>query len=116
MTEQQTTSLPPGFEMLEEFVPRWSLETFAERMDARHGGDLTEMRDFYDAIVPHVTAIYAALRPYPLNGLPVGHRHLYAMLMSLAHVAHAVERHNGAMPRGTHYPYAVTVIAGPTPA
>lgn len=107
--------LPAGFEELEPFVPRWALDKFQRRLDERARSAMTDIQTFYDAVSARVDDIFAALDGHALDALPPPEHRLYNLLMALAHVAHAVERHGQPRPANTNYPNTLRVIAGPTP-
>ena len=110
------TQLPEGFQDLEPLVLQWARATFGERMHARHGGTMSDMKSFYDAVAPRAEAILQALQEHPLHDLPPPQQRLYRLLMALGHVAHAIERHAAPIPAGTRYPHSLHVVTGPKPA
>jgi hypothetical protein len=83
--------LPSAFAELERFAPTWCLATETERWDARVGGTMAELRDFYDAFFPRLEEAIDYCDKFPLDGLPDDALNLLYLIYSLVMVAMAVE-------------------------
>ena len=84
-------SLPPAFAALEPFVEQWSLETTAERAARRSASTAEEREAFFAAASPLLDAALAHLDAGPLGALAPADERLMNLVLSLAHVALAVE-------------------------
>jgi len=83
--------LPDGFETLEPFADQWALPATASRAGARNDSSADERQAFYDAASPLLAPALELLDSRPLDGLDDGEQLLMDMMLSLAHVALAVE-------------------------
>jgi hypothetical protein len=83
--------LPEYFGDLEQFAPRWAVPTENERHARRLASTMTELRSFYDAVLPRIDTILAYLNDFPLDSLPAEAQALLHLSLSLAEVAPAVE-------------------------
>lgn len=63
MTEE---TLPNQFSMLTPYVG-WALPTTTERLRARAQSTMPVLRDFYDALSPHMEGILTYLRDFPAD-------------------------------------------------
>lgn len=63
------TAWPAEFKDLQRFAP-WALPTEAARMRKRLASDMTELTDFYTAMLPRMEALAEHLAQYPLESLP----------------------------------------------
>ena len=86
-----TAPLPPGFEALEPFAGQWALPGTASRAGARNDSTVEERQAFYDAASPLLAAALQLLDGVPLQELGVSEQRLMDLMLSLAHVALAVE-------------------------
>lgn len=82
--------LPRGFEDLEFFLG-WSLATELERSAKRQSSSMTEIRGFYDAVLPRMEDILRFLEQYPLDGNSEEVQRLFHLALSIAEIAPAVE-------------------------
>lgn len=89
------TNLPHGFEALEPFAADWVLPDAAARMARRQAGDMAQIRQFYDAILPLGEAALDYLRQFQLGELPPEAERLLKLMLSLAEIAPAVEWYDG---------------------
>jgi hypothetical protein len=87
--------LPAAFAALEQFVPVWALDTQDARSHKRRTSSREELREFYEAMLPHMESILTELDRFPLGGLGPSHRPLYALLLSLAEIAPNIELYRG---------------------
>ncbi|MEC3911891.1 hypothetical protein U5A82_15860 [Sphingobium sp. CR2-8] len=108
--------LPPGFEDLAPFLGYWNQPDCQARFVARFESDMDGIRSFYDAITPRADAALAELERFEITALPPAHQNLYGLLMSLAHVAVAVERYGQPRPKSVTWPTTLTVTQGIHPA
>ncbi len=85
------TRLPEGFEALEPFIAAWAASTSAERA-ARRDASTPEAREaFYAAALPLLEPALAHLDARPLAEHDDAERTLMQLVLSLAHIALAVE-------------------------
>lgn len=83
--------LPPGFEALTPFVEQWAAPTLSERDNARLDSTPAERKAFYDAAGAIAPQALDYLNARALGGFDAAERRLMNMVLSLAHVALAVE-------------------------
>ncbi|AEG51449.1 hypothetical protein Sphch_3867 [Sphingobium chlorophenolicum L-1] len=108
-------ALPPGFEALEPFVAHWARDDFQARFVTRYESSFADIQAFYDAITPLADRILQTLEQTELNAMPDGHKTLFRLLMALAHIAVAVERHRQPRPRSITWPTTLEVTQGSFP-
>ncbi|KEQ53550.1 hypothetical protein [Sphingobium chlorophenolicum] len=108
-------ALPPGFEALEPFVAHWARDDFQARFITRYESSYEDIQAFYDAIMPMADRILQALEQTGLDDMPDAHRTLFKLLMALAHIAVAVERHRQPRPRSITWPTTLEVTQGSFP-
>ena len=85
------TSLPADFAGLEPFVERWALATTAERAARRTSSTPEEREAFFAAAGPLLDPALDHLDRIPLGALSAREKRLMDLMLSLAHVALAVE-------------------------
>jgi hypothetical protein len=85
------TSLPTSFVALEPFVARWAIASTAERCAARSNSTSDEREAFFVAAGPMLDAALDHLDHQPLEALSPEDQRLMDLMLSLAHVALAVE-------------------------
>jgi hypothetical protein len=85
------TSLPADFEILEPFVARWCVSTSDERSRLRGDCDEEERVRFYEAGTSVMADALVYLDRKPLGELDAQDETLLKLLLSLCHVALAVE-------------------------
>lgn len=83
--------IPAPFAALEPFVAHWARDTLAGRDSARLKSTPEQRRAFYDAAGALAPEIMVFLDSRPLAGFTPGERALMNLMLSLAHVALAVE-------------------------
>ena len=83
--------LPAGFAALEPFVDHWAVPTLGGRDRARLASTPDQRRAFYDAAGALAPAAFARLDSLALDRLEPPDRRLLDLMLSLAHVALAVE-------------------------
>lgn len=84
-------TLPQGFEALQPFVGQWSRDTLSARDTARLDSSPDERRAFYDAAGALAPAALDYLDARALDSFNPGERALMNLMLSLIHVALAVE-------------------------
>lgn len=108
--------LPQGFESLEPFIDGWARDDFQSRFETRFESDMPSIRAFYDQMQPRAAEALEHLEQYPLNSFPEDATRLFQLLMALAHVAVAVERHNQPGPKNVTWPTTLRVTQGSSPS
>lgn len=83
--------LPAGFAALEPFVDQWAVPSLGGRDRARLASTPDQRRAFYDAAGALAPAAFARLDSLSLDRLELPERRLLDLMLSLAHVALAVE-------------------------
>jgi hypothetical protein len=86
-----SSSLPAGFESLEDFISDWVLADAAARMAKRQSSTIDDIRRFYDAVLPYGEKTLLYLREFQLGSLPPEGERLLKLMLALAEVAPAVE-------------------------
>lgn len=109
------TRLPSGFEDLEQFVAMWAKPTVNERIDARWGGSMEDIQEFYDAAIDRAPHMLEYLNALPLYDLPEDAGRLLQLLLGLAQCSIAVEIQGQPLPPKTSYPLAVRLVSGVQP-
>lgn len=83
--------LPTQFAALEPFLERWDIAKTAERAARRTASSAEERSAFFAAASPLIDTALDHLDTHPLNALPPAEQRLMNLMLSLAHVALAVE-------------------------
>ena len=112
---KKETKLPPGFEDLEQFVAMWAKPTVNERIDARWGGSMGDIQEFYDAAIDRAPQMLEYLNTLPLYDLPEDAGRLLQLLLGLAQCSISVEIQGQPLPPKTSYPLAVRLVSGVQP-
>lgn len=94
-------SLPEGFAALEPFAARWALPGSAARAALRGGSTPEERAGFYDAALGDLTRALDYLDARGLAALDDRDERLMNLMLSLGHVALAVEQQKDAEVRHT---------------
>ncbi|MEO7247789.1 MAG: hypothetical protein ABIW31_04990 [Novosphingobium sp.] len=84
-------SLPSGFAALEPFIARWALGKTADRAARRSASTPDEREAFFAAASPLLDAALSHLDARALNAFTPADQCLMNLMLSLAHVALAVE-------------------------
>lgn len=100
------SQLPADFAALEPFVTKWALGTSKQRHAARLASTKEELQAFYDAILPEMRKLLAALDQYELGKLPEELHKLYWLSLSFAEVAPHIELYKGSV--GVPYAFEET--------
>lgn len=107
--------LPKGYEALSPFAAEWGIGCFHDRYERRFGSDMASLQAFYDAAQPLADRALRELEQHDLAALPEAYRNLFNLIMSLAHVAVAIERHGQPQPRNVTWPATLEVTQGSFP-
>jgi hypothetical protein len=91
--------LPDGFEALEPFVVPWAANSSAARDQLRGSSTAAEREAFYGAALEVLPAALEYLDKKPLDRFDEKESRLMHMMLSLCHVAPAVEAHGDDEPR-----------------
>jgi hypothetical protein len=87
--------LPGNFASLEPFLNKWALATEYERGAQRRRSTASELKSFYDAILPLVPAILKRADEYPVGKIEGVDRDLFYMALSLVEIAPHIEFYDG---------------------
>jgi len=72
---------PAQFKALDPHVAQWGLPTLQQRREKRLNSTLLELREFHDAMLPHLEAIIEFMNQFPPDRVPDEHKALgYAAL------------------------------------
>lgn len=93
------TTLPEGFSELERFVPDWAVTHSADRAARRLDSTSEEREAFFYAANDLAAPALALLDSKPLAELDEAETRLMQLMLSLAHVALAVEIQGDDEPR-----------------
>lgn len=115
MTVMEATRLPPGFEDLERFVGRWSGADTDARVAAREESSMEDIVEFYEAMLARAGDAIKLIDRYPLHDLPPDVGLLCRMVLTLAHVASAVEILGQPRVPMAPFPTGLKTIRGSTP-
>ena len=66
----------PDFRHLKGYIELWGLPTREARLEKRLVSSFQELKDFYDAVSPHLDEIIDFLNQWPLDEIPTEHRSL----------------------------------------
>lgn len=83
--------LPSGFETLESFAAQWALRTSAQRAAQRSQSKAAEREAFFRSAAPMLDPALDYLDGRKLGSLNLQDQRLMDLMLSLAHVALAVE-------------------------
>lgn len=83
--------LPEGFEDLERFVEEWVLPNSVARSSKRQASSYSQIKSFYDGMVPHASRALEFLDRYQLGELDHSAERLLKLTLSLAEIGPAVE-------------------------
>jgi hypothetical protein len=87
--------LPKPFKDIDQLVASgWALPTERERNRKRYASTMLELQDVYDTLLPRADAALTYLSGIPLDDMPVEAKRLHYLMLSLAEISCAVERHH----------------------
>ena len=87
----KTTTLPAAFQDLQAFVSDWALPNEKARYHKLMHTELSDLRVFFDAMLPRASAIIALLEPHDPDALQGELLTLYQLLATFVETAHPVE-------------------------
>lgn len=99
-----TKQLPAAFTDLEPFCAKWLRPTESQRNQVRISSKMTEIRTFYDAVLPRFDAIIRHLNGYPLGKLPPAEENLLNLAFAFVEATAPVERFNSPIVTKTFPP------------
>lgn len=82
----------PDFHHLSDYIESWGLPTREARLEKRLESTLEELKDFYDAISPHLNDIIGFLNSWPLDKIPEEHRGLADTALMMCEVDNPVNK------------------------
>ncbi|MGE0811323.1 MAG: hypothetical protein AB7N69_12030 [Immundisolibacter sp.] len=85
---------PAEFKDLQRFAP-WALPTENGRMRKRLASSMTELTDYYSALLPRMEALAAHLSQWPLDTLPAAQKPLLYLGLMFMEAAVCVELFKG---------------------
>jgi hypothetical protein len=83
--------LPPGYETLEPYLDTWILADSRARAEKRVSTAYSDIKEFYDAMLPLAPQALCYLADYQLGALDQAQERLLKLLLSLAEIGPAVE-------------------------
>ncbi len=86
-----TISLPEGFSDLDRVVPAWAHDTEQARNAFRVRQSQSDLRDFYDTVLPRLEKIASYLDGFPLDRMPSREATLLRLALMAMEVAPAIE-------------------------
>jgi hypothetical protein len=89
--ETATSLLPADFADLEPLVAEWSLDCEEARFRKLHSVSMTELRSFYDAMLPRLPAILSFLRECRLGAMSEPQKSLFHMAMTFVETSHPID-------------------------
>lgn len=108
------TMLPAQFADLERFAPVWALPDANDRYERRKASTMTELQDFYDAMVAGAKDAMAYLDQFDLYNMPDEANNLFWMLAALSPVGFAVDAfHQPTVPDSNRSRLDWVVCPGP---
>jgi hypothetical protein len=93
------SALPEGFQALAPFIAQWAGGTTVERAEARDRSTPADREAFYAAAQPLLPSALDLLDSKALGDLDASEKRLMNLMLSLAHVALAVEAQGDDEPR-----------------
>lgn len=88
--DRETPTLPPAFAELERFID-WAIPDERERYQKRLSSSMSELREFYDAVVMRADDARKYLDEFDYPDLPPDALRLLWMMFSLIVVSYAVD-------------------------
>lgn len=103
------TLLPEGFGALEPFAARWAIEGAANRMQQRLDSEPGDREAFFNAGKDLVTTALELLDQKAIGEFDEKEKRLMNLVLSLAHIAQAVEIQKDDEPYHAHYARFITI-------
>lgn len=88
MPEQR---LPHPFADLQPWVAEWALTTERDRFRKLHSVTLSQLKAFYDAMLPRMDEVLPYLNQYSIGSMPPDAQMLFDLSMTFAETAHPVD-------------------------
>ena len=82
----------PDFHYLADYIESWGLPTREARLEKRLASTLDELKDFYEAVSPHLGDIIVFLNQWPLDEIPTEHRGLADAALMMCEVDSPVNK------------------------
>ena len=82
----------PDFQHLADYIESWGLPTREARLEKRLTSTLDELKDFYEAVSPHLGDISGFLNQWPLDEIPAEHRGLADTALMMCEVDNPVNK------------------------
>ena len=76
----------PDFSDLKEFMDEWGYADAHERLKKRSNAEFSDIKKFYDAVVPRLEEIIEFLNQYPVDDIPGEFRPLAYMALAACEV------------------------------
>jgi hypothetical protein len=108
--------LPPGFETLEPFVERWSLDSADDRLKWRLKSTEAERVEFFNAAKDRLQDGLTYLDKKPFTEYDDDETRLIKLFLSFAHIALAVEVQGDAEPKHAVGARFMTITCAPSEA
>lgn len=106
--------LPPGFEALEPFVPAWALDTAEQRHRARLASTEADRQAFFAVAKDLLAPGLDQLDRTPPAAFTPDEQRLMQLLLSVAHVALAVETQGADEARHAEVARHMTITRAPS--
>lgn len=91
MKHQTESTLPEGFENIENYVKEWAHDTTMGRLAVRYNSKFEDIVEFYDAMLPLASEALDYLRQFQLGALSPEAERLMRLMLMLQEIAPAVE-------------------------
>ena len=76
----------PDFTDLQEFIGEWGHADAHQRLNKRSNADFSDMKRFYDAVVPRLGEIIEFLNGFPVDDIPEEHQALAWMVLAACEI------------------------------
>ena len=86
------TVQPPEFAALQRYIDTWGLPTIEQRTGRRLQSTLAELREFHDAVLPHLPAIIEFLNRFPVENIPQEFQPLAWTALSMIEVDDSINK------------------------
>lgn len=87
----ETVTLPAAFAALQPYVEAWALPDENARFRKRIAASMEELREFYDAILPHMETVMQHLQGCPVQGLAAADDALLKLALSYTEISRVFE-------------------------
>ena len=90
-TARLEARLPEGFADLGRFVVDWALDCEEARFRKLHSVTMSELRTFYDSMLPRLPAILSYLRECRLGAMNLEQKALFHLAMTFVETSHPID-------------------------